>query len=72
MFASCAEASGLVRAEQTRTLTMFAKTTHTLIAAIIAVSATLAVSTVQAGPLQAPTAAEKLWMDRASGPAEGN
>jgi hypothetical protein len=51
---------------------MFAKTTHTLIAAIIAVSATLAVSTVQAGPLQAPTAAEKLWMDRASGPAEGN
>jgi hypothetical protein len=51
---------------------MFTKTTHTLIAAIIAVSATLAVSTVQAGPLQGPTSAEKVWMDRASGPADGN
>jgi hypothetical protein len=50
---------------------MFAKTTHALIAATIAISATLAVSSVQAGPLQAPTQAEKLWMDRASGPADG-
>jgi hypothetical protein len=51
---------------------MFAKTTHTLIAAIIAVSATLAVSSAQAGPLQAPSASEKAWMDRASGPADGS
>lgn len=51
---------------------MFTKTTHTLIAAIIAVSATLAVSTAQAAPLQAPSTAETVWMDRSSGPADGN
>jgi hypothetical protein len=71
MFASCDEASGLIGAKQ-KDAHMFTKTTHTLIAAIIAVSATLAVSTVQAGPLQGPTSAEKVWMDRASGPADGN
>jgi hypothetical protein len=70
MFASCDEALGLVGARQ-RTLTMFTKTTHSLIAAIIAVSATLAVSTAQAGPAQGPSTAEKVWMDRSSGPADG-
>jgi hypothetical protein len=71
MFAPSDEALGLVDAKQ-RTLTMFTKTTHTLIAAIIAVSATLAVSTAQAAPLQGPTPGETVWMDRSSGPADGN
>jgi len=40
---------------------MFAKITNTLIAAIVASTATFAVAnTVQAGPLAAPTAAEKI------------
>jgi len=52
---------------------MFTKITNTLVAAIIVTSATLAVATtVQAGPLAAPSLAEKAWMDRASGPADGS
>ena len=46
------------------------KITKTLIAVVVVTSATLAAS--HAGPLAAPTAAEKAWMDRASGPADGN
>lgn len=52
---------------------MFVRITNTLIAAIIAASATFAVATtVQAGPLAAPTLAEKIWMDRATGSVDGN
>jgi hypothetical protein len=52
---------------------MLAKITNTLIAAIVATSATLAVSaSVQATPLPAPTPAEKLWMDRSTGSVDGN
>jgi hypothetical protein len=51
---------------------MLLKTTNTAIAAIIAMSATLAVATtVLAGPRSASTLAEKLWMDRATGSVNG-
>jgi hypothetical protein len=47
---------------------MFAKITNTAIAAIVAISATIAVATTaSAGPRSAPPLAEKLWMDRATG-----
>ena len=52
---------------------MFARITNTLVAAIVAASATIAVAAAaQAGPLRAPTPAEKIWMDRASGSVDGN
>jgi hypothetical protein len=73
MFAPWAEAQGLVRRKQQRSVTMFAKITNTLIAAVVATSATLAMATtVLAGPLPAPTLTEKIWMDRASGSVDGN
>jgi hypothetical protein len=51
---------------------MLPKIMNTAIAAIIAMSATLAVAnTVLAGPRSAPTLAEKLWMDRATGSVDG-
>ena len=47
---------------------MFPKVTNIVAAATVAISATLAVATpALAAPQPAPTAAEKLWMDRASG-----
>jgi len=49
---------------------MLSKIVNTLIIAVIASTATFA--STQAGPLSAPTAAEKAWMERASGPADGN
>ena len=52
---------------------MFAKITNTLIAAVVATSATLAMATtVLAGPFPAPNLAEKIWMDRATGSVDGN
>ncbi len=52
---------------------MFAKITNTLVAAIIATGAAFAVATtVQAGPHEPPTLAEKVWMDRATGSVDGN
>jgi hypothetical protein len=73
MFASSAEAQGLVRAEQQRNSTMFAKITNTLIAAVVLTGASFAVATtVQAGPFPPPTVAEKIWMDHATGSVNGN
>jgi hypothetical protein len=47
---------------------MLARITNTLIAAIVAASTTVTlVATAQARPLPAPTQAEKMWMDRATG-----
>ena len=51
---------------------MFAKITNTLLAAVIVTGATVAVAAAQTGSVQAPSLAEKIWMDRASGPADGN
>jgi len=51
---------------------MFAKITNTLVAAIIASTTFAVATTAQAGPLPAPTSAEKLWMDRATGSVDGN
>jgi hypothetical protein len=67
------EADGLVATEQRRSVTMRARITNTLLAAIVATGATLAAAAAaQAGPLRAPTPAEKIWMDRASGSVDGH
>jgi hypothetical protein len=50
---------------------MFVRITNTLIAAVIAGATVVVASAVQAGPRAAPTAAEKLWMNRASGSVDG-
>jgi hypothetical protein len=55
-------------AQNRGSIVMFAKITNTAIAAIVAISATIAVATTaSAGPRSVPTLAEKLWMDRATG-----
>jgi hypothetical protein len=47
---------------------MLARIANTLTAAIVAASTILTLAaTVQARPLSAPTQAEKMWMDRATG-----